>query len=86
MSDITDVFAIWPTLPEMAADIGAGADGHWMVRKWKQRKRIPNEWWPALIGAAKNRGVVITASDLLAMHTAPPVSQQCAAESHPVGG
>jgi hypothetical protein len=66
VSTITNLFGLWKTIPEMAEAIG---ESHWTVEKWKQRRRIPNGYWPAVISAARLKGKRLTADDLLAMHS-----------------
>lgn len=65
---VNDVFGFWPSLDEMAADIG---ETHWAVKKWRTRKRIPNKAWAKVIEGAKRKGKRLTAADLLAMHSSP---------------
>jgi hypothetical protein len=57
MQALTDVFDIWPSLAEMARDIGIE---YQTVAKWSQRGRIPPESWDAVIEAAKRKKVTVT--------------------------
>ena len=65
MKVIEDVFSCWDSLPAMAADVQVSAG---RVKKWWQRKRIPNAHWPALIAALNRKGKKLSADDLLVMH------------------
>lgn len=62
---IEKLFSLWASVSDMAADVGETV---WAVAKWKQRKRIPQHSWPAVIDAANRKGKRISADDLLAMH------------------
>lgn len=62
---VGDIFCIWETLPEMAADVD---ESHWTVSKWKQRDSIPQEYWAAVVDAAAKKGRKLSADDLLRMH------------------
>ena len=53
ISSIDEVFSIWPSLAEMARDLGVK---YYTVTKWWQRKRIPPESWNAVVAAAKRKG------------------------------
>ena len=55
------VFRIWPTLAEMAADLGRPYP---TVAAWKQRGSIPGRYDLELIAAAKARGKSLTLEDL----------------------
>jgi hypothetical protein len=60
------VFDWWDDEPAaLASDIGQKYE---TVKKWRQRSRIPDEHWPALILAARAKGKELSADDLLAMH------------------
>lgn len=62
MRDIGDIFAIWPSLNDMAVAIDAKPD---TVFRWKLRGRIPQEHWGAVITAALLKGEVVSAEELL---------------------
>jgi hypothetical protein len=53
MQSFASVIDLWPTATELAADIGE-KDG--TVRQWRNRDRIPAEFWEAIVGAAAARG------------------------------
>lgn len=67
MKSVNDVFRIWDSTVDMADDVG---ESHWTVSKWKQRKRIPQSAWMAVVQAAQRRGKKLTAENLLLMHGA----------------
>lgn len=47
-----DILDLWPSTKELTADSGAAAES---VRKWRQRGRIPSEYWLPIVEAAKRR-------------------------------
>ena len=50
--EFTDLIDLWPTMPEMADDIGETKVN---VYKWRQRCNIPPGRWLRIIYAAKRR-------------------------------
>ena len=62
---VKDIFDWWRDLKSFAADVGQKYE---TVKKWRQRGRIPNEHWPALIVAARAKGKRLSADSLLSMH------------------
>lgn len=57
ITSIDQVFALWPTQPAMARDVGVP----WQrLAKWSQRKRIPPEAFDAVIAAAARKGRQLT--------------------------
>lgn len=48
----TEIIDLWPSQEALAADIGLSASA---VRKWRQRRRIPSEAWPAIVDASNRR-------------------------------
>jgi len=62
---VKDIFDWWRDLKSFAADVGQKYE---TVKKWRQRGRIPNEHWPALIVAARAKGKNLNADSLLSMH------------------
>lgn len=65
MRTIDDVFRLWPSLAELARDLGHPYEN---VVKWKRRQTIPAHAWTDLIRAAERRGHVVTPSDLLILN------------------
>ena len=57
MRALQDIFQIWPSLAEMARDIGKE---YQTVAKWAQRNRIPPESWDRVIKAASRRRISLT--------------------------
>lgn len=55
------IFAIWPTLSDLASDLGVPYP---TVASWKQRGRIPADRDLDIIAAAARRGARITLEDL----------------------
>lgn len=62
MQAIQDIFGIWPSISEMAADLGQLED---TVYRWKQRGRIPEDAWPMVIAKAAERESPVTASQIM---------------------
>ena len=56
-----DVIALCGGVAEMAQNVGAKPHS---VEKWKQRDRIPSEYWQRAIEVARARGNEICADDL----------------------
>ena len=61
----SDVIALWGSPDELAVAVGAKVE---TVRKWRQRDRIPPEWWQRIIHAANARGNPLTADEMAAMN------------------
>lgn len=66
MRAIEDVFDTWETLTAMALDLG---ENRAMVEKWQTRRRIPQDYWPAVLAALRRKGKDLSADTLLAMHS-----------------
>lgn len=62
MQAIEDIFGIWPSLRQMAEDLGQLED---TVYRWKQRGRIPEDVWPTIIEKAAVREKLVTASQIM---------------------
>lgn len=62
MQAIEDIFGIWPSLGEMAKDLGQLED---TVYRWKMRGRIPEDVWPIVIERAAARETLVTASQIM---------------------
>lgn len=58
-----DIIGLWESADSAAADIGERPA---TVRKWKQRNRIPSEYWVAVVTAAQARGFAAVTLELLA--------------------
>lgn len=59
----SDVINLWPSRTALADDIGL-EDAN-LVRSWRSRDRIPDEYWEAVIAAADQRGFAKVTADLL---------------------
>lgn len=53
----------WPTMVAMAADIGTRQG---VVNQWRNRDSIQAKWFPAIVGAARQRGFPEITHELLA--------------------
>jgi hypothetical protein len=53
LKTFAEVIALWPTMVEMAADLGVEKDE---PRKWKHRGQIPAHHFQPLLRAAERRG------------------------------
>lgn len=58
------IFKTWPTMADMAREIGADPIA---VRHWKRRKSIPGAYDARIVAAAAKRGAVITYEELAKM-------------------
>lgn len=57
MSDFVSIISMWPSVKEFADDIGVPrTHAHTM----KARRSIPVRYWPAVVAAAKKRGLSVT--------------------------
>jgi hypothetical protein len=75
MTELTPraVCELWPSLDALAADTGASL---FAVRKWHNRKRVPAEWWTAVVTAAEGRGFKnVTLEALASMHARPATNE-----------
>lgn len=68
MQELLDIFEIWPSIKEMAADLNEKYD---TVKRWRNRRRIPSDAWPQIIEKAARREQLVTANQLLAFNNAP---------------
>jgi hypothetical protein len=59
-----DIFAIWPSISQMAQDLNLLPD---TVYRWRQKNRIPAHVWPDIIVKAARREVLVTAAQLMDM-------------------
>lgn len=67
MKTVSDIVDLWPKQADFAADCGV----KWMtVYQWRQRNKIPPEYWAALVRAAKRKGFPAITEKLLAEMTA----------------
>lgn len=59
----TDVIGFWESPDELANAVGAKIE---TARKWRQRDKIPAEWWGAVVEAARSTkaGHDLTTDDL----------------------
>lgn len=61
MHTYRDVIDSWPSISDLASDIG---EKPVTVRKWRTRNSIPADKWEALLKAAKKRAIKIDAAQL----------------------
>lgn len=62
MIEVDDIFEIWDPLTTMATALDLP---YQTVAKWKQRGRIPSEYWAQVIEAAKTKGHKVTLQQLV---------------------
>lgn len=62
MQAIHDIFQIWPSIKQMAADLDQVPD---TVYRWRKKGVIPPHVWPELIERAAKREVLLTATQLM---------------------
>lgn len=48
---------LWPSIAALAADMGKPFS---TVRNWRDRDRIPMEYWVAFVNAAQDRDISVT--------------------------
>lgn len=77
VSSFRDVIAACGGVTAMAQSVGAKPAS---VEKWRQRDRIPSDYWKAAIEAAAERGEMISADELARM-AAKPIDSQAAAST-----
>lgn len=65
MLELDDIFAIWDPLTEMEKDLHLP---YQTIMKWKQRGRIPAEYWPKVIEAVKAKGRKVTLQQLVSIN------------------
>jgi hypothetical protein len=63
LTDFAAVVALWPSLSELAADLGIA---YGVAKQWRRRNSIPADKWLALVAAAERRGFDGITLDLLA--------------------
>lgn len=61
MQALQDIFGIWPSLAEMAADIDEKPD---TVYRWQLKGRIPETAWASIIEKAARRERLVTIAEL----------------------
>jgi len=61
MKAIQDIFGIWDPFIDLSTDLNLP---YQTVAKWKQRGRIPSEFWAPVIEAARKRGREVTFAQL----------------------
>lgn len=79
MNTLDDLFGLWPTVSDLARDIGRPVQ---TVSSWKSRKSIPGSEFVAITNAAGKRGfdaVTVEAVANLCARTAPTESEGAAA-------
>lgn len=78
LNTVSDVLDLFPSLVQLAADIG---ESQWKVIKWKKRKSIPPEYWSAICDAATEIGKSLTVNDLMRVHAASRAAASAAASA-----
>lgn len=68
-TDFTAVIDLWPSVADLAGDIGEKTD---TVRKWRTRNAIPSDKWARVVEASKKRRYKITASLLVEIARSDP--------------
>jgi len=61
MQALREIFAIWPDMATMAAEIDQKVD---TIYHWRRAGRIPEGHWPVVIEKAARRERLITMADL----------------------
>lgn len=66
MQALQDIFDIWGSDKAMADDLDQKAD---TVKHWRLRGRIPSDAWPRIIEKAARKEQLVTAAQLLDLHS-----------------
>lgn len=68
--DVKTIIALWPTRSALAGDIDRVEDPVLVdrVHKWAQVGSIPPKYHGRIIRAARRRGLILTAEDVVAAH------------------
>lgn len=75
-----DLIGLWPSLQALADDLSSTGVTILAVRKWAHRKRIPSEYWFAVVQAAAERGIKGVTLETLAELDAKRLAARDAAE------
>lgn len=67
MKTVSDIISFWGKTTDFAEAVGVE---YMTAHQWIRRNRVPPEHWPALVKAAKLRGVPITEARLAEMTAA----------------
>ena len=78
MKTLKQVFKIWPSLPELARDLGIP---YVNVFRWKERNSIPADKWLDVIAAAKRRGKSLDLETLYRVNMVRPSARKPASKS-----
>jgi hypothetical protein len=62
-----DVIDLWPSMSCLAEDLEVEYD---TVRKWRDRGRVPQEYFQSIIDAARKRRIRLKAADLVEVASA----------------
>lgn len=52
-----DIIGLWPSIAEMARDLGLSDDQYVLAYSWNRRGSIPHKYWKPLVVAAKKRNL-----------------------------
>lgn len=63
MESFNDVIGLWPSLPELAADLKVPYE---RAAQWRKRNSIPARHWARLIEVAQERGFRCVTAERLA--------------------
>jgi hypothetical protein len=79
-SSVRQIIDLWPSRPELAADLTSEADPVTtaQVNKWAQRGVIPAVYHARLLRAADRRGFAVSAGQIVAAHDQPTPSEDAA--------
>jgi transposase-like protein len=61
MQTVPDIIDRWPSVAELADDLGEKPN---TVSKWRQRKRIPPDQWLPLVTCARKRRIPLDLTTL----------------------
>jgi hypothetical protein len=64
VDSVRNIVGLWPSAEALAVEIGAKVEA---VRKWRQRNRIPAEWWNAIARSPVARAAGVTVERMAEM-------------------
>jgi hypothetical protein len=76
VNTVADLIELWPSAEVFGADIGLKWPGH--ARVMKLRGRIPDDYWPKVVAAARQRGIPVTEQVLKRIHRSEPAAVEAA--------
>jgi hypothetical protein len=64
VDSVRNIIALWKSPEALAAEIGANVEA---VRKWRQRGRIPADWWVPIARTPVGRSAGLTVEQMASL-------------------